>query len=98
MKARLNRLSVEHLRYSGIYVDDPAFLVVLVKDGQEAAVYGGYIIEPEDATEGVLFRATQLLECSMVDPVLRHCTATLVSEHGSVQFAYDPLNFNYQIQ
>lgn len=97
LKRRLGRLTVEHVRYSGIYVDDPDFLVILSWEGQEAAVYGGYIIEVEEAEDAILFRASQLLECSMVDPIMNKCTARFVCEHGSVQFKYDEENFTYGV-
>ncbi len=96
-KRRLGRLTVEHVRYSGIYVEDPDFLVVLLWQGQEAATFGGHIIELEEAAEAILFRATQLLECSMVDPILKNCTARFVCEHGTVQFEYDEENFTYGV-
>lgn len=98
MLHRLGRLTVEHLRYPDIYVDEPSFLVVLELDGQEAAIYGGYIIDQREAEDGILFRASQLLQCSMVDPVLSTCTARLVCEHGTVHFQYDEENFSYVIR
>lgn len=94
---RLGRLTVEHLRYPDVYVDAPAFLVVLELDGQEAAIYGGYIISQREAEDGILFRASQLLQCSMVDPLLETCTARLVCEFGTVRFEYQPDDFSYGV-
>lgn len=97
LKRRLGRLTVEHVRYSGIYVDDPDFLVVLYWNGQEAVVFGGYLIELEEAADAILFRASQLIECSMVDPILKYCIARFVCEHGTVQFEYDEEKFSYVV-
>ena len=95
MVSRLGRLTVEHLRYPDVYVDSPDFLVVLELDGREVSVYGGYIINQRDAEDGILFRASQLLQCSMVDPLLSQCTARFVCEFGTVRFEYLPEDFSY---
>lgn len=89
---------MEHLNYPGIYVDEPRFLVVMELAGQETAIYGGYFVTRQEAEDGVLFRASQLLQCSMVDPELERCTARLVCEHGQVFFCYQPDEFNYKVQ
>ena len=88
---------MEHLLHPDVYIDEPRFLVVLEKDDREAAIYGGYIITEERVGEGILFRATQLLQCSMVDPSLSTCTARLVCEFGAVRFSYQPENFSYAV-
>lgn len=95
---RLGRLTVEHLKYPDVYIEEPSFLVVLYRDGQEASIFGGHIITADEASEAILFRATQLLECSMVDPLLNTCTAHLVCEHGIVRFHFDPPTFSYVIE
>lgn len=88
---------MEHLLHPDLYVEAPRFLVILEKDGREVAVFGGHIITEEDACYGILFRATQLLQCSMVNPLLSTCTAKFVCEFGSVQFTYRPEDFSYQV-
>lgn len=89
---------MEHLLYPDLYIDTPRFLIVLEKNGQEVAVYGGYIITEQRASEGILFRATQLMRCSMVDPELVSCTARLVCEFGVVQFSYQTETFSYAVE
>jgi hypothetical protein len=92
----LRRLTFEHVRYPGIYVNEPGFLVVLSMHGQDLAVYGGYCIEPEQACDAVLFRAARLLHCSMVNSILTTCSARLVCDHGIVYFEYQPEEYSYQ--
>ena len=88
---------MEHLLHPDVYVDTPSFLVILEKDGLEAAVYGGYIITEDRVCDGILFRASQLLQCSMVNPLLTTCTARLSCEFGTVRFIYQPENFSYAV-
>lgn len=89
---------MEHLRYPDVYIDEPGFLVVLEKDGREVSYFGGYIIDEAEAADGIMFRASQLLQCSMVDPILSTCTARFVCEHGTVHFIYDEEKFSYVVR
>ena len=89
--------TVEHVGLHNEWVVDPEFLIVLSAPGQDDKVYGLHYCEVEELKNSILFRATEMMSCSMVDPLLTQCKARLVTRDGSAWFHYDPEQFRYAV-
>lgn len=91
----LGNKQVEHVAYRGLYEADPSFLVILEKDGQEAAVYGGFLITPAELADAVMNRAQELMLCSCVSDRLERCRARFLTADSESWWEYDAERLTY---
>ncbi len=85
----------EHVGLPNEYLVDPEFLIVLVAEGSESRIFGLHYCELEELKNSILFRATEMMSCSMVDQILTQCKARLVTRAGEAWFQYEPELFGY---
>jgi hypothetical protein len=93
----LNRHTFEHVRFHGIFIDEPEFLVVIYHLDRPVLYFGGYLAVAEELAVAVLSHAAEYLKCSVFDPELHACKGRVVSPYGEVWFRYDENKFNYVI-
>lgn len=86
----------EHVALDHEYVVDPERLVVFYVAGQERKIYGLHSCSVADLKTAILNRATELMQCSMVDRhLLDQCEARLVTRDGCATFRYNHASYSY---
>jgi len=93
----LNRHTFEHVRFHGIFIDEPEFLVVIYHQERPVLYLGGYLAVAEELGVAILSHAAEYLKCSVFDPELQDCKGRVVSPYGDVWFCYNEKQFNYVI-
>jgi hypothetical protein len=97
LKSQLTLSTVEHVGLANEYLVDPEFLIVLAAESGATKIFGLHYCELQEFKNAILFRATELMGCSMVDPILIQCKARLVNRQGEAWFHYDPNLFGYAV-
>ena len=92
----MERLTYEHVKLFGVFVDSPTFLVEIRNESEKLGVFGFYVMARRELEDAVLFRATHLMKCSMVDPVLNQVTAHVSCNLGEIVFTYDEDEFGFR--
>lgn len=97
MKRQLPTRTIEHLSAFDVYIEEPEILVCFYEADQFLAVFGLWHCAPNELVDALLFRATELGNCTMVDPRLEKIKARLVTPEGDCWFVYDKENFCYKV-
>lgn len=88
----------EHVGYPDVFVTDPECLVVLYLAGQQEKTFGLHFCTVKELEDHIMFRATELCKCSMVDRgLLSLVDAKLLTPQGHSWFRYDPEDFVFRV-
>ena len=95
MQQRLHLRSIEHVGLQGIFIEEPNAFIAFYLNGNPSSVFGIYFAPLEELQDAIMDRATEICDCSMVDPQLSECTACLIAPDGWAEFHYDPEKFKF---
>ena len=95
--ASLNRQTFEHVRFNGIYIDEPEFLVVLYHQDQPVRYFGGYLVTAEELAVAITGHAADYLQCTVFNDVLAECSARFICRSCEVWFCYSRNKINFVI-
>lgn len=94
----LNRQTFEHVRFPGIYVDDPEFLVVIHHRENPVMYLGGYLITIEELAPAILSHAAEYLDCGPFSERLSECPAWFVCRAGTLWLEFSPTRLTYIVK